>query len=392
MSKKVIDEISDVVESRNGTFTSMGVKNGLAGVSLFYYYKNLYNNNTKNSENCILFLEMAIEGLNEDYKGDSIIRDIIEIGQLLDFYVQKKILSVDDVYFYFENFNDILIDFLNEEIFKKRLNPVFGAISFGYYFLNAKDYISESFLTRVIDKIYVLIKELMVEDNGFVYWESDVVRDMKKLIEFNVTHGVAGIINFLLSVYKFEILNNEDINTTLHKAIKFILNYKRSEGESLFPFDIESRDKKKFSLNLIYGDIGIGYTIYRAGKLLNKDNYINFGKDILINSAKFQDYKENYMSEANLNYGCLGLCSFFRFFNGLDPNNYFEKASKYWYDIYPKFKKYENEWAGFESINNKWDINTELSFSHGIIGICIALMSYEKKLDLDFLRFYNYCE
>jgi hypothetical protein len=390
MDNKVIKEISKITKEQIKTFTSMGVKNGLAGVSLFYYYNSLYNEKKEDSKVCIKFLEKSIEGLNENYKGDNIIRDIIEIAQLVDFYVENNILNKRDVEFYFENFNEILEDLLDDEINKRNLNPVFGAINFGYYFLNAKNFISKSNQARIINKIYILIKDLVIEENELIFWKSDIKRDGKNLVEFNFTHGVAGIVNFLLTAYETKILENQEVYNIINKAIKFILRYKKAEGDSLFPFDMESENGKNFSLNLIYGDIGIGYTIHKAGKILNENTYIKSGIDILINASKFRDYEENYMEEANLNYGCLGLSSFFRFINEIESNECFEKASVYWHDMYPKFKVHQNKWAGFESINNKWDINTELSFGHGIIGIGLALMSYEKNLDLDFLRFYNY--
>ena len=168
-----------------------------------------------------------------------------------------------------------------------------------------------------------------------------------------------------------------------------LLKCKKSKGVNLFPFDKERIMNDNFSLNLIYGDIGIAYVIYKAGVLLKNENFIEKGIEILINAAKYRD-NSNYILDVNLNYGCLGLSSFFRFFNEIESNILFEKASIYWKEKYSILRSNDNkEWAGFKSINNNWDVNTNLSFGHGIIGIGIALMSYKKGLDLDFLKFLN---
>lgn len=60
-NKEIINEIEEVVNKKHTIFNSMGVVNGLAGVSLFYYYYNRFGNIKNN--NIELFLENAIDGL-----------------------------------------------------------------------------------------------------------------------------------------------------------------------------------------------------------------------------------------------------------------------------------------------------------------------------------------
>ena len=46
------------------------------------------------------FLEESLQGLNEDYIGPDIIKDIIEISNLIMFYIQKEVLDKEDISFY----------------------------------------------------------------------------------------------------------------------------------------------------------------------------------------------------------------------------------------------------------------------------------------------------
>lgn len=384
---KIIDEITDIIENKYNIFTAMGVSNGLAGASLFFYYKNFYDGWDGNIDKSVSFLEKAIDGLNENYKGLSIIQDIMEIGKLISFYVEKGILSHDEVFFYFEKFDIILLSLLEEEIKNKNINALTGAISFGYYFLDTQQQNIKVY--KIIEKIYKIVKYKIIREDDCIYWRSEIKREGKNLVELNITHGNAGVINFLIEIYKNGIIYNKDIVNEINLSIEMLLKCKKSKGVNLFPFDKERIMNDNFSLNLIYGDIGIAYVIYKAGVLLKNENFIEKGIEILINAAKYRD-NSNYILDVNLNYGCLGLSSFFRFFNEIESNILFEKASIHWKEKYSILRSNDNkEWAGFKSINNSWDVNTNLSFGHGIIGIGIALMSYKKGLDLDFLKFLN---
>jgi hypothetical protein len=89
--------------------TFIVVTNELAGVFLFYYYLNHKDKVGGNElDFCLHYLEKSIEGLNEGYKGTTIVNDVLEIGCLLDFYIEKGILSYDDTISYFDNYELII--------------------------------------------------------------------------------------------------------------------------------------------------------------------------------------------------------------------------------------------------------------------------------------------
>ena len=73
--------------------------NGLAGVSLFNYYLFLSRKDEKYLDKAMYFLEESLQGLNEDYIGPDIIKDIIEISNLIMFYIQKEVLDKEDISF-----------------------------------------------------------------------------------------------------------------------------------------------------------------------------------------------------------------------------------------------------------------------------------------------------
>ena len=194
--KEIIIEIEKSISDNYDVFTSMGVVNGLAGVSLFYYYLD-------NKELTISFIEKAIEGLNDSYQGTNIVEDIIDIGKLLNFYEEKGILTSDDINFYFENYDSIVEELLMDSLKEDNLSPVSGILKYANYFIYRTKYSDKDcscLFSEILDKIEKLSHK--DERTGGIYWISNVERDGRKLIELGIKHGVMGIIDHLVSLYK----------------------------------------------------------------------------------------------------------------------------------------------------------------------------------------------
>ncbi len=107
-------------------------------------------------------------------------------------------------------------------------------------------------------------------------------------------------------------------------------------------------------------------------------------------ASELRDDKNEFIRDANLFYGSLGIASFMQFMKEKAELNFLEEAIQYWYNKTREHKIHEGKWSGFDTTFNKFDINAQLSFSHGIVGIGIALLNFEKKLDFAFLKFIDY--
>lgn len=391
LEKNIIGKIENSIIKKLEVFTSMGVTNGLAGVSLFHYYK--YETDCHSDyelEKCIHYLESAIAGLNEDYKGPNIVTDILEIAELLDFYVQKDVLDIEDAVSYFDSYEPILESFLSDYLYKNILSPVFGALSFASYFVSKKKIRGEmnaDLLLRTLDKIEEL--SIIHPESDGIYWMSNIKRENEYLIELGIKHGVMGIVDFLAKLYSVGLEKQRTLNL-IRKAMNFMIHFKQDSGKALFPFSAEKTpDGRSFSFGTIYGDLGIAYGFYKAGELCNMDEYKKTACEILLNSCNYRD-NEGKVTDANLLYGSLGISSLLELFKKKIDSPELDESLKYWYSRTNEYNLNDNEWAGFDSTFNKFDINAQLSFGHGIVGIGIALLNFEGNLNFDFLRFMNY--
>lgn len=382
--KEIIIEIEKSISDNYDVFTSMGVVNGLAGVSLFYYYLG-------NKELIISFLEKAIEGLNDSYQGTNIIEDIIDIGKLLNFYEEKGILTSDDIDFYFENYDSVVEELLMDSLKEDNLSPVSGILKYANYFVYRTRYSNKDcscLFSEVLDKIEKLSHK--DEVTGGSYWISNVERDGRKLIELGIKHGVMGIVDHLVSLYKIG-FQKERVLGLIVSGLKYTSSFKLENKKVLFPFCSDDvPEAQSSSFGILYGDLGVAYGIYRAGLVCEIEEYKKLGIETLMLSTKVKDDNNEFITDANLFYGSLGIASFMTFMKKQLQLDFFDSTVNYWFNKTKEHKIHEGQWAGFDTTFNKFDINAQLSFSHGIVGIGIALLNFEKNLDFEFLKFIEY--
>ena len=86
VQNNIIVSIKDVIQNSSGTLKTIGLIEGISGISLFNYFLFLHNENDKYFENVSLYLEQAFELLS---KGEDLQRfnmfDLVEVGKYLCF-------------------------------------------------------------------------------------------------------------------------------------------------------------------------------------------------------------------------------------------------------------------------------------------------------------------
>lgn len=382
-----INEIEQILHLNSDKYESMGSNTGILGLSLYNYYLYLYTNNEKNLSALSEYIEKSFGGFNEDYKGFSVITDTIEIGKYLHFLNRNKILD-ENPNDYLNDADTLVLDHLNDQLTKQNIDPVLGTISVGYYLLDrqeTKDY------SRQIEQILNQLETLALYDKQEnIYWNNNFRKESEvHEIELGFTHGIAGIINFLLSVYEKKLFKDRCL-LLINSSLNFLLKYKAEKGVNLFPFEITNHTEIDYQ-NLCYGDLGIGYVYLRSGKITGNNKHYEIGLGILKNSAMFKDETNEYIKDGNLLYGSAGLFSFFDQLTRFTNETEIKDARNYWYEKTLSFNHHkESPWAGYLSFNNQYTEATQLSFSEGICGIGITLISNQIKPVANHLSFLNY--
>ncbi len=377
--------IRDALIKNDSKFINMGILDGLLGASLFHYYYFLYTNNKIYLNDVTRYLEKCIDTIGEAYKGSNIINDIIDLGNYMFFLYKENFFDKDDINEFLFDSDEIIKGFLLEEIEKNNLNPMFGAIKAGYYFLNRLEF------KDVNSELLSLLKGIDKQAHKFkdsVYWESTLKSPEKPLVELGGIHGVSGVVNFLLQAYSKGV-NYPNLKSLIQKGLNFLYEFNEKKGTNWFR--VEATENRKLNYqDLAYGDIGIGYTFLNAGQILQNDRFSSIGKEIIENAAKFRDNSRHHIKDASLFYGASGLSALMNKLNKTLNSPILRESEVYWTQMTLKMDDKKSIWAGYLSNYNAQHDYTHLSFSEGICGIGIMLMAQEKGLDHDYLRFLNF--
>ena len=385
--KLIIHNIENVLRSSEDEFYSISLKDGILGLSLFYYYYYLYTNEEKHLSKVSYFLEKSLAYLTNGKIESFSMFDLIDLGNYVCFLYQKECIHEEDAKQILNQIDPHISELLELKIKEKDLGSLKGVISIGNYLTNKK----ETFLTNnneELERIIHVIDTLSIQkDSKSIFWKFPMRNKEEPIVELGFYHGVSGIIYFLSRMVENGILK-EKSKEIISKSISYLLTFKQNKPFTLFPLqDIRERRTKKNHQCIGYGDIGIGYTFLRLGKLI-ESSYSDLGIEILENASNFRDDDSTFIKDAELIYGATGLFSFFDRFKHLSKN--FKEAADYWFKRVTNFNCYKTEWAGYSTYINGFDNTIQLSFQHGLIGIGVALINYELEEVHDYLVFLNY--
>lgn len=382
----VLKNIFQCIQDKAATLNRVGLSDGILGLAMFYYYAYLYSNEEIYKEMIIPCVEQAITNLNAIYQTDDIDLEIIEIGEFLMFLVTKELIAAEEIEYILLELDELIEQFLLKSIVQRDLDYTAGSLKAGVYFLhrNSKEHLCYALLE--------CIEQLAVSKNEFIYWNFDLDNSKQFKPHLGLGHGLCGVVSYLLQLYQkgFEQTRCRNL---LNKSILFLLK-EENQMQSTNWYSIYAFESKVlYYHNLSYGDLGIGYVLYKAGIVLENQEYCIRALNIFENSASFRDHTVKYIHDANLIYGAAGLFAVFDEVSRFYKSEKIEEAKEYWYKKINEFRATSSKnikWAGFSTYFNREFDYAQLGFSQGIIGIAIVLIAREMNLTNDYLHFLNY--
>lgn len=378
------DDIKKCIEENENAIEYLGLSNGMLGLSFYYYYDFLYTTKETSLQKMMHYIKKSIGAINEEYQSPFSQIEMIEMGLYLIYLYNQELLD-EDIEAYLLELDEIIETYLLKKIEEGDLDYTVGFLKAGYYFIKREN----NDKTHLLHKILDVIENLSIQDGDLRYWRFTLRDSQNPTVELGLGHGVTGIVSFLLHLYKKEI-EKERCSRLLNSAIHFILSQENQSDINWFP--INAFENKKLGYhNLSYGDIGIGYVLYKAGEILKNKNYSQKALLILENAAKFKDEERNHIKDANLIYGASGLCSVFNLLYELTKSEKMLFAREYWHNKIMESNDYTNHnWAGFNTHFNGTYEYAQLGFSQGITGIGITLLADEMDISNEYLSFLNY--
>ena len=367
-----IQRIKEALERKWTSIQNASYETGLLGLALFYSYYADFSGEQGYKEKAEEFFQKGVASLNpmdfkRIYATDSLDGHLAHVGRFIGFCNTNGLLQLDANGF-LEDIDNSLSQLMTSKIAMGNFDPNCGALAAGYYFLSRpRDLASiNGHLGTIVSGITATAFKDRDGDN---YWE---VPFLGKRVFLGISHGSALIIAFLANVYERGI-EEDTCKSTLYKAIRFLLKQRANYNKGLFPHYIgdPENDRKQFSL--CYGDLGIGYALYRAASVLRDVDLLAYANEVLDDCLSYT--KEDKLTiDASIIYGASGLAATFDKLHRITRDPRFLQAADYWYAQIPSYAVHQNTFAGYQSrlLTNGglWQIN----FGWGIIGIGISLM------------------
>ena len=375
-----LEKIAECLTLPDNKLTTFGYSNGLIGKSLFFTYYAAFTENTKYNDWASRILTASIKKVTEPYEGKSFYKELSELGIFLEYARANNIIELET--------NNILsgIDKMMEDMLEKAMeaedfDPYTGALMCGSYFLGRSK--SKSQLTPILEKITIWLDKISKKDyQGNVFWVSKLFD--KNNVYLGISHGLAAIMIYLCRVYEMGI-QRELIKEMLLNTSEYILKNELNFATSGYHFpNIVNEEKGRTTLGLCYGDMGIGYSLLRAGILLKNDRTTKQALSIFHNCASRKKLSEAGIKDAGILYGASGVALMFdKVYEMTQMREFYDTATD-WYERIIDFSSNENLTAGFKGNFNQHFNHTNIAFMEGMVGIGCTLIKYSDRENYSF--------
>jgi len=358
----------------------LSLYNGLAGEALFLFYYTKYNPNDtiakESFEKKISFLSEKLYTI----QNSTFCSGIAGIQWLFSFlYHQKIIYARDKKILCDDSHNDLktvsmnLLDIGNYDF-------LHGSLGVFYYLLYSSNGHSDNYFKNYLYKL-----ESMQIQSSYGKFIPNMFfvnnKDRANEINLGLSHGLPSILKVLLECIR------KGISVSLCKKIAYdiidclFLCMNKDVTKSYFPSLVNINSNKSVSTSRLawcYGDLGLAYVLYQAGKVLNDAYLENRAIEILEASTKRKDVHETKLFDFGICHGIAGVVHLYKRIWDQTKLPIFKVASEYWLsqltasasnDIYTQF------YQKFFPPENKY--LKSHSFLEGAIGAGLVLLSYQ---------------
>lgn len=375
--KDKIEDIAKCVIDKIGTNDISSVKglyDGDFGILLFMYSYLKHFDDEHIQTITTNYTENLLNHLGSNHSS-TFCGGLSGILYLIEFLRENNIVDID-ISCAEKYIDTFLVNRLRNDLQIRNFDFLHGALGVGLYFLKIKTN------TNIVHELIDCLHETAELDHksGGLKWKT-VIDIENRIIGYNISlsHGISSIIIFLCRALAQRINQVKSLET-LDGCIKYILNQKIDINEygSFFPnFSIES-DSKPLSgsrLAWCYGDLGVAYSIWYAGKTTNNNEWENEGLYILLESTKRKSRNNSRITEAGICHGSAGLIMIYRHLYLETKNNLFLDAVHYWVEQTISLEQFNDGLAGYKSMGIK-EWYQDYSLLGGIAGIGLTFISY----------------
>lgn len=378
-SKKLINAIIHTKESIDHSLI-----HGKSGIllALAYYYKYECLAESKNEikvhiDTCINAL---LNTLSEEAMDGSLASGVTGISYALraahDMGLQE---SIEDEWFL--DLDEIIIEFLENQLNKKEYDLFRGASGSVVYLLQFGLNIEP-----IKRYVHSLFENAIWDTKTSCFWIFFSFNENKQILEYRedivnlgLAHGMTGIISILSSIYKLGI-EKEKVSIMLTGAINYVLREENPQEISLFNGIkyVGKKQQNSSRLGWCYGDLGVGFSILKAGTYCNNLAWVNKGNSICLKTLS-RNIEDAGLDEHGICHGYFGTMHMYNRVYNFTGNPEYIRGIKYWYKAGMEQRDFSIHNSGFFQVdyehNRKLRKYNTSGLLLGLAGVYLSLAS-----------------
>ncbi|GGC05434.1 lanthionine synthetase LanC family protein [Dyadobacter sediminis] len=375
-----IDEICQAVNTHRQQLTSFGFSRGYLGVSVFNYLYAMHSGKEEFLDEARQTFDQACDMIDSDLH-KTYPQDFAELGIVTQYLHKAGVLDLDPNTF-LDDVDTILLQKMRYELSIKNIGGfVNGALGYGLYFLHRCQYNREKAEPAITELINGIMNSAIRTSKG-CFWNSRL-NPKKENTYLSMPHGSAAILLFMARAVEMNLFPASRLQEIAHETISYMEAH--SVQNEYYQFIDIVQDPHKSRLALCYGDLGIGYTLLRAGNAFKNKEWSRKGHAVLQSCSMRRSESTTGVQDASILFGATGLALAFDHISQLMNDTMFKETAGFWYSEILRLDGSADGYAGYKAAYNQWHSHTNLAFSEGIIGIGCGLIKglHSSKVNFD---------
>ena len=329
--EEIVSDFAKSVMGQENNAQPYGLFNGLCGHLLFLYQLSVVKPQWVDEEQFNYKLEFIQDVVPYLSNQVDLCNGLSGVAWLLEYLNQCQGEDYDATMC--DSLDEMLIDYVKAEPWSGEIEFIYGLAGLGSYAARRGRHQKGIELYELIVSFY---EQQAITLKDGISWSQpaySIFRFNKEVEhEFNLglAHGVPGIIASLLPACTLPTLNRR-ATALVSQSCDWLVSQADKTNRQISYFGSFTDDKRNTRLGWCYGDLTIALTLLRVGKVLNRQDYIDFATVIALDCAK-RDVKSAMINDAGLCHGSAGLALIFKLIYQQVQLPEFDKACKYWLD------------------------------------------------------------
>jgi lantibiotic biosynthesis protein len=316
-----------------------GLAGGSLGLSYYYFHAGRALEDDRLADKGASLLQGLFEDLNtggngmrgsflcDGGAGLGYVMNYLQGNGFLDFDVDEELVGLDE--FLFES----ALAHIGED----NMDFLYGSMGIFYYFATRRQ---TPAINRYLNELAqpILAKPIHT-DYGVWVRNLGLTRDKYKEVNFSLSHGMTGYLLPLIAAWP-HLRDKETAEKVIRQGINFMMKYECPvdfgyNEYSYFPCYFLEDDGEMTRINRLawcYGDLNEVLLLYRAGKLLGDDRYLNIANRIGLQTVTRRSYESTLSQDTHFCHGHSGLARFYKSLFIETGIPAYKAAADYWLD------------------------------------------------------------